>query len=200
MKKALPLLIALALMTALPAAAATHGRDGGDDGKERPAATRQTKERDDVFSSLMRIFGKTPTQEAEAQPAHDDAATPSAPASSQDKEANTTATTTPAVGATSGGSGGNLEPATPSASVTENPVAPADTTSAASSLSHNGSATSIYADEGPLSRTQSGILFAFALALALAGLLLAERESLGRLLRPGPLMTSPLSEKRTALP
>lgn len=65
---------------------------------------------------------------------------------------------------------------------------------------HNGVNSSIYADEWPLDRAQSGMLFLLSMGLVAAGLLLAERDTLKRLFTGRQLLTTPaLSEKRTAL-
>lgn len=64
---------------------------------------------------------------------------------------------------------------------------------------HNGVNSTIYADEWPLDRAQSGALFVLSMGLVLAGLLLAERDSLKRILAGRPLLAPPIPEKRTAL-
>lgn len=65
---------------------------------------------------------------------------------------------------------------------------------------HNGVNSTIYRSEWPLDRTQSGILFLLSMGLVLAGLLLAERDSLARAFRGERFVpASPLPEKRTAL-
>jgi outer membrane biosynthesis protein TonB len=166
-------------------------------------AAAQERDRDErgIVPNLMRLLDDENTvaeeveevqpqdQEAPVEPQVEQEETPATPTP------QTTSPVNPATPTTQRPPPQQTTPSSPTESSTTTAVVAPSTTAL---NTHSGDNSGIYATGGPLSRTESGILFMLSMGLVFAGLSLAERDSLRRIFKhlPDP---APLPE-RTALP
>jgi outer membrane biosynthesis protein TonB len=170
------------------------------------SAAAQERDRDErgVVPNLMRLLNDEDTVTAEVEEDQPQDQDKSVEPQVEQREApatptpQTTSPATPAQPSTP-----TTQPPPPQQTVPPSPTESSTTTavvapSTTALNTHSGGNSGIYATGGPLSRTESGILFMLSMGLVFAGLSLAERDSLRRLFKllPDP---APLPE-RTALP